>query len=123
MKRVCSACIFILIVLLFVYSTSYSSQTLQERVDEYISAHVKMGKFSGSILIAQNGEILVSKGYGMADYEHDVPNTPQTKFRIGSITKQFTATAIMQLQEKGLLNVDDTGLFKIERIPRGLPII
>lgn len=107
MKSLGSVCLSILIVLLFVYLTSCSGQTLQEKVDEYINAYVKMGKFSGSILIAQDRKVLVKKGYGMADYEHDVPNTPQTKFRIGSMGKQFTAAVIMQLQEKGLLDVDD----------------
>lgn len=83
------------------------SQTLEEKVDEYINPHIQMERFSGSILIAQKGEILLSKGYGMANYEHNVPNTPHTKFRMGSLTKQFTAMAIMQLEEKGLLNVED----------------
>lgn len=78
------------------------------QVDEYIDAYVKLKKFSGSVLIAKDNEILVNKGYGMANYEHDVPNMPYTKFRIGSVTKQFTAMAIMMLQERGLLNLDDT---------------
>jgi CubicO group peptidase (beta-lactamase class C family) len=82
------------------------SQTLEEKVDEYIDPLIQMEKFSGSILIAQKGEILFSKGYGMANYEHNVPNTSHTKFRMGSLTKQFTAMAIMQLQEKGLLDVE-----------------
>jgi len=82
------------------------SQTLEEKVDEYIDPLIQMDKFSGSILIAQKGEILFSKGYGMANYEHNVPNTSHTKFRMGSLTKQFTAMAIMQLQEKGLLDVE-----------------
>lgn len=83
------------------------AQEIEPKVDEYINAYMKMNRFSGSILIAQQGKILVSKGYGMANYEHDVPNTPQTKFRLGSITKQFTSMAIMQLQERGLLDVND----------------
>ena len=49
--------------------------------------------FSGSILIARDGKVLFSRGYGMANLELDVPNTPETKFRLGSITKQFTAMA------------------------------
>jgi CubicO group peptidase (beta-lactamase class C family) len=100
--------IFISILLYaFIFSIACIAQDIESKVDEYVNAYVKMGRFSGSILIAQNGEVLVSKGYGMANYEHDVPNTPQTKFRLGSITKQFTSMAIMQLQEKGLLNVND----------------
>jgi CubicO group peptidase (beta-lactamase class C family) len=78
------------------------------KVDEYLKAYLERGQFSGSVLVAGNGQVLFSQGYGMANYELDVPNTPQTKFRLGSITKQFTALAIMQLQEKGHLNVKDS---------------
>jgi len=93
--------------LILVFSISGFTQTLEEQIDEYISPYIQMERFSGSILVAQKGEKLLSKGYGMADYEHTVPNTPNTKFRLGSLTKQFTAMAIMQLQERGLLNVAD----------------
>jgi CubicO group peptidase (beta-lactamase class C family) len=67
----------------------------------------KAGLFSGSILVAQNGQVILSKGYDFADREKKIPNTAQTKFRIASITKQFTAMAIMILQEQGKLNVQD----------------
>src|SRR5438132_8441593 len=73
-----------------------------------MDALVKAGKFNGSILIARDGKVLVSKGYGMANFELDVPNTPQTKFRLGSITKPFTAIAIMLLQERGKLSVQES---------------
>jgi len=80
---------------------------LESRVEEYMTARVKRDHFSGSILIAREGKVLFSKGYGMANLEHEVPNTPQTKYRLGSITKQFTAMAILILQEQGKLNVHD----------------
>ncbi|RLE06608.1 penicillin-binding protein, partial [Candidatus Aerophobetes bacterium] len=99
-----SIAIFVnVLLLLFVLGTSCSAQDIELKVDEYINAYLKMGTFSGSILIARKGIILLSKGYGMANYENDVPNISETKFRLGSITKQFTATSIMQLEEKGLL--------------------
>jgi CubicO group peptidase (beta-lactamase class C family) len=72
-----------------------------------MAARVSRDHFSGSILVARDGKVLFSKGYGMANLEHDVPNATQTKFRLGSITKQFTAMAIMILQERGKLNVQD----------------
>jgi CubicO group peptidase (beta-lactamase class C family) len=81
---------------------------LETKLDQYVQAFVDQGTFSGSVLVAKDGKILLCKGYGMANYELDVPNTPQTKFRLASVSKQFTAMAIMQLQEKGLLNVNDT---------------
>ncbi len=68
---------------------------------------VEVERFNGAILIALDGKTIVSKGYGMANVELDVPNTPKTVFRLASITKQFTATAIMMLQERGKLNIND----------------
>jgi len=101
-------CVASAIALLFILCATFGfAQDIESKVDEYINAHMKMGNFSGSVLIAKEGKILVSKGYGIANHELDVLNTPQTKFRLGSVTKQFTAMAIMQLQEKNLLNVND----------------
>jgi len=77
------------------------------QLDQYMSALTDAGRFSGAVLVAQNGTVLLSKGYGMANYECSVPNTPQTVFRIASNTKQFTAAAIMKLQEQGRLNITD----------------
>jgi CubicO group peptidase (beta-lactamase class C family) len=83
-------------------------QQLVSRVDEYMNSAVRENKFSGSILIARDGRLLVSKGYGMANLELGVPITPETKFRIGSLTKQFTAMAVMILQERGKWKVQDS---------------
>lgn len=63
--------------------------------------------FSGSILVAKDGAPVWRESFGAADREWDVANTADTKFRLGSITKQFTATAILQLAEQGKLSVDD----------------
>lgn len=84
-----------------------TAQQIAAKVDEYMNAAVRVDGFSGSILVARDGQPVVSKGYGMANVELDVPNTPQTVFRLGSVTKQFTAMAIMLLQERGKLNVND----------------
>jgi CubicO group peptidase (beta-lactamase class C family) len=107
------------IILFFLLSVLCVAQDIAAKVDEYINAQMKLGNFSGSILIAQGDKILVSKGYGMANLELDVSNTPQTKFRLGSVTKQFTSMAIMQLQEKGLLNVNDPIKKYISDYPNG----
>jgi CubicO group peptidase (beta-lactamase class C family) len=95
------------LLLISILSAAAAAQEVGQKVDEFLTPHVNSGKFSGAVLIARGGKVLVSKGYGMANYELEVPNTPKTRFRLGSITKQFTATAIMQLQEKGMLSVDD----------------
>jgi CubicO group peptidase (beta-lactamase class C family) len=67
----------------------------------------KNEEYSGSVLISKDEKILFNRGYNFANREHQVKNTPETKFRIGSITKQFTAMAITILQEHGELNVSD----------------
>lgn len=79
----------------------------QAELDAYIKALEKHQNFHGSVFVAKDGEVLLNKGYGFADFEQNTNNISQTKFAIGSITKQFTAMAIMQLNEKGLLSVED----------------
>lgn len=76
-------------------------------VDAYMQAAIEHDQFSGTVLIARDGVPLVSKGYGMANYELSVPNSPATVFGIASLTKQFTALAVMQLQERGKLKTSD----------------
>jgi CubicO group peptidase (beta-lactamase class C family) len=85
-----------------------SAQQIAAKVDEYMNAAVRVNRFSGSVLVARDGQPIISKGYGLANYELDVPNTPGTVFRLGSLTKQFTAMAVMMLQERGKLSVSDS---------------
>ncbi|MCY7277890.1 MAG: beta-lactamase family protein, partial [Phormidesmis sp. CAN_BIN44] len=84
-----------------------ADQDITSKADLYLSKLTKARLFSGSVLIARNGKVLVRKGYGEADREKHLANTAQTKFRIGSLTKQFTAMAILILQAQGKLNVHD----------------
>ncbi len=81
--------------------------TIVTRVEEYMQAQARVNRFSGSVLLARQGTPIVAKGYGWANAEWEIANTPQTKFRIGSVTKQFTSMAVMQLQERGRLKVQD----------------
>ena len=91
----------------FALADPASPHNLPARVEEYMAARVQRDKFSGTVLIARAGQVIFCKGYGMANLELDVPCSPQTKFRLGSITKQFTAMAILMLQERGKLDVSD----------------
>lgn len=77
------------------------------QADSYMQAAVRYDQFSGSVLVARNGVPILSKGYGMASYELGVPNTPETVFRTASVTKQFTAMAILLLRDEGKLQVND----------------
>ena len=72
-----------------------------------MQAELRVNGFSGTILLARKGAPIVAKGYGPANAEWSIPNTPRTKFRLGSITKQFTSMAVMQLQQQGKLKVQD----------------
>ena len=65
------------------------------------------GRFMGTVLVARSDEVVFSKAYGSANLEWNVPNDPSTKFRIGSITKQFTAALILQLEQDGKLGIQD----------------
>ncbi len=72
-----------------------------------------------AVLVARKGEVLFEKGYGLADIGHQVPVTPDTRFRIGSVTKQFAAAAILKLQEEGRLSVTNTLSQYFPGFPRG----
>ncbi|CAH1195356.1 Penicillin-binding protein 4* [Paenibacillus plantiphilus] len=78
-----------------------------ESFSDKVDAYLQKLKFNGSVLLAKKGKVLIRQGYGMANLQTKSPNTPNTIFRIASVTKQFTALAIMQLQEQGKLNVKD----------------
>ncbi len=81
--------------------------TVAESLTEALDQHFLQNKFSGAVIITKGGEILWSKAYGLANVEHGVKNTTKTKFRIGSVTKQFTAMAVLVLQEQKKLQVED----------------
>ncbi|MDQ4121857.1 MAG: serine hydrolase [Acidobacteriota bacterium] len=98
-------------------STTPTTQQIVSKVDEYMNAAVKNYHYSGSILVTLNGLPIVKKSYGMANYELNVPNTSQTRFRIASITKQFTAMAVIILKERGKLNVTDSICKYLENCP------
>lgn len=82
-------------------------QDITSKADELLAAYEKAGRFSGTVLVAKGGRVVYEKGIGMANYELDVRNAPKTKFRIGSLTKQFTAMLIMMLNEDGKVGLDD----------------
>lgn len=79
---------------------------LHDQIDSYLQNLVETG-FSGSVLVARDGEILLHEGYGLANDGDKLLVTPETVFLFGSITKQFTAAAILQLEMQGLLDTDD----------------
>jgi len=80
----------------------------RQRLDTYLREYERLWPLSGTVLAARDGEVLLRRAYGCASHEHQVPNTVDTRFRIWSITKTFTAMAIMLLFERKLLRFDDS---------------
>jgi len=77
-----------------------------KKLEQYLNDHIT-SDFSGTILIAQNGKILHSQGYGFANREQNIPNALNTVFETGALTRYFTATAILKLVEQNKLALDD----------------
>ena len=98
-------------------ATISAAQDVGAKADDYLTTWAKQGRFSGAVLIAKDGKILLRKAYGNANYDLNVPNTPETVFRIGSVTKLFTAFSILQIEEKGLLSVNDPVVKYVPELP------
>lgn len=86
---------------------SFSQKDPAVLIDKYMQEYVRSKDFSGVVLVAQKDKVIYKKAFGFANKEWNIPNTIETKFRIGSNTKQMTAAAILQLIEKGRLSLDD----------------
>ena len=81
-------------------------QATEYRLGQIAQARVASEQFSGTVLVAREGKVLLDRGYGLADREWSIAATPATRFRVASITKQFTAAAILLLAERGKLALD-----------------
>lgn len=82
------------------------AQSKAQKIENLFKQYHEYDLFNGSVLVADDGEVIFSDGFGMANMEYDIPNEPDTKHRLGSITKQFTATLILQLVEQGKLELN-----------------
>jgi CubicO group peptidase (beta-lactamase class C family) len=108
-----------LLVLSFGYAQESTATNLTAELDGMLTKLSDSNLFSGSVLVAQNDTILLSKGYGLADREQNIPNTPQTIFRIEHITRQFTSMGIMILQAQGKMDVTDLACQHLSECPEG----
>jgi D-alanyl-D-alanine carboxypeptidase len=108
--RVVMSCVILCLAIAAPLHAAPPSDTdLQAKVDAIAADYLaKPGAAGLSIGIARQGKVLLAKGYGLADVEFDVPANADTMFRIGSVTKQFTAAAIMRLVEQGKISLDDS---------------
>ena len=88
--------------------TCFAQDGVATKVDDYIRAEMKAQEIPGvSLAVIRNGEIVLARGYGLANVELQVPVKPETIFQSGSVGKQFTATAVMMLVEENKLSLDD----------------
>ncbi|MCM3872498.1 MAG: beta-lactamase family protein, partial [Pyrinomonadaceae bacterium] len=92
-----STALIICALVLITFQSSVTAQDKAAKIDEVMTAASKARLFNGSVLVAENGKVIYKKGLGLAQMEWNIPNALDTRFRLGSITKQFTATLILQL--------------------------
>ena len=90
-------------------STAQSTKdaALETRLDKIVTSYTNGNAFMGTVLVADGDRIVLNKGYGMANLGWNIPNAPDVKFRLGSLTKQFTAALVLIMQEDGKLNIQD----------------
>jgi CubicO group peptidase (beta-lactamase class C family) len=93
--------------LLFLLVIAAAAQDQSARFDEIAKERADAKHFMGNVLVAKGDRVLFEKSYGSANMEWNVPNTAESKFRIGSVTKQFTAASILLLEERGKLKTED----------------
>ena len=93
-------------LIILAFQASALAQDKARKIDELVTIYHNYGQFNGAALVAENGKVIYKKGIGLANMEWNIPNEPDTKFRLGSITKQFTATLILQLVEQGKIKLD-----------------
>src|SRR5919206_2811335 len=96
-----------LALVLCLVAPSLFAASKAEKIDALLAAYNQQRYFNGSALVAENGKVILRKGYGLANMEWQIPNAPDTKFRLGSITKQFTSMVIMQLVGEGKIKLDE----------------
>ncbi|MHC0439105.1 serine hydrolase [Flavobacterium sp. 3-210] len=95
-----------LFALLFLFTITTFAQDKAKQIEQLLNKYNEYGQFNGSALVAENGKVIFKKGFGSANFEWNIPNQPDTKFRLGSITKQFTALLIVKLAEEGKIKLD-----------------
>jgi CubicO group peptidase (beta-lactamase class C family) len=100
--------LIVFLMLLFAFSSPAFSQSKADKIDGLMKLYYDDGKFNGAALVAEGGRVIYEKGFGLANMEWNIPNRPDTKFRLGSITKQFTSMLILQLVEEGQISLEGT---------------
>ncbi len=95
-----------LLIALLLCAGTVAAQGRARAIEALLTSYHDAGVFNGTALVSENGKVIFAKGFGFADFEWKIPNSPDTRFRVGSITKQFTSAVVMQLVEEGKVSVD-----------------
>ncbi|MBX7173342.1 MAG: beta-lactamase family protein [Pyrinomonadaceae bacterium] len=98
----------IILILLICSAVSFSAQTVESNIDQYLKIRSEMGNFSGAVLVVKEGKVIFRKGYGFADVEKRIPYTPDTQHAIASVSKMFTSAAALKLRDQGKLKLEDS---------------
>ena len=101
-----SAALLVLSGLFLAAPYSAVGQDKANQIDGLMQLYSDYGRFNGTVLVAEAGKVIYKKGFGLAQMEWNIPNKPDTKFRLGSVTKQFTSMLILQLVEEGKLSLE-----------------
>lgn len=99
---------YLITIIIVLYSFDVQSQDISNQIDEYAKSYNSTGDFSGCVQISKKGITIYKNCFGNANYSFNIPNQPETKFKIGSISKQFTAAAILLLEQHGKISTNDT---------------
>lgn len=100
--------LFMTLLLAFVLTLSGFSTGLHSRIDSLLELYHSHNNFSGTVLVAREGEVIYANGFGYASIEHGIYNSPETKYRIASNSKQFTAMLVLQKAAEGKMSLDST---------------
>ena len=106
-------------ILILITSAQLRSQDDSQNIDSLVTAYANIYRYNGTICVYQQGKTILEKGYGYQDIANRLPNTPNTIFQIGSLTKQFTATVILKLAEQNKLTLQDNLEMYFPNYPKG----
>jgi CubicO group peptidase (beta-lactamase class C family) len=109
--------IILLMYVLITYNNLFAQDSTAKILDELLTAYANIGKFNGAALVAQNGIILLQKGYGIKNADKNTMNDANTKFQIASVTKTFTSTVVLKLVELRKMSLAD----KLSKYYKGFP--
>lgn len=109
--------LFVLLLILISSTILFAQDSTAKKLDELLTAYTNLGRFNGSALIAQHGNILLQKGYGIKNADNKSLNDANTQFQIASVTKQFTSTVILKLVELNKMSLKD----KLSKYYNGFP--